>query len=223
MKLKDLLSKGFTALLLLLAQPGYAQSPDKTMATLPIEFSEGFLLPSFNIDQPRLPVLAVKSNLLYDLTTTINLGVEIGLAHRWTVDIPFNYNPWRLDGHTRLRHWGIQPEIRYWFCNRFDGWFVGLHGHYVKFNVGGLPDWSFISENMQKNRYQGYLYGAGGSVGHSWILKNRWSLEATVGIGYARMVFDKYPCAECGTSMGRRTKDYFGPTKVGLSLVYMIN
>lgn len=168
----------------------------------------------------KLPGVALKSNLLYDLTATINLGVEIGLAERWTIDLPFNYNAWDLGGETRFRHWGLQPEGRYWFCQRFDGWFVGLHAHYAKFNVGGLPDWLPVSENMQKNRYQGDLYGAGVSVGYSWILKKRWSMEATVGLGYARINAEKYPCASCGTAVDKGGKNYFGPTKVGLSLVY---
>lgn len=190
-------------------------------AALPA-IEEEFIVQPYTPYETRLPVFALKSNLLYDLTTTVNLGVEIGLAPKWSIDIPVNYNAWKYGDDTRLRHWGVQPEVRYWFCNRFDGWFVGLHGHYAEFNVGGLPDWSFISENMQKNRYEGHLYGGGISAGYAFILKKRWSLEATVGLGYAHLVYDKYPCAECGTSMGRKTKDYFGPTKVGLSLIFMI-
>ena len=31
--------------------------------------------------------LAVKSNLLYDITSTINLGVEYEVAPRWTLDV----------------------------------------------------------------------------------------------------------------------------------------
>ena len=63
--------------------------------------------------------VALKSNLLYDATTTMNLGLEIGLARKWTLDIPVNYNPWKLSDGKRLRHWGIQPEVRYWFCESF--------------------------------------------------------------------------------------------------------
>ena len=88
---------------------------------------------------------------------------------------PVNYNPWKLSDGKRLRHLGVQPEIRYWFCESFRRMFVGMHGHYADFNVGGWPDWSFISDNMQHTRYQGYLYGGGFSVGYSWILKK--SLE----------------------------------------------
>lgn len=166
--------------------------------------------------------VAVKSNLLYDATATFNLGVELGLARKWTLDVPVNVNPWKFSDGMRLRHWGIQPEVRYWFCERFRRTFIGLHAHYADFNVGSLPHWSFISKNMQQNRYEGHLYGAGISIGHAWILKKRWGIEATLGLGYARIVYDKYPCAVCGTRLKSGNRDYFGPTKVGISLIYLI-
>ncbi len=167
--------------------------------------------------------IAIKSNLLYDATTTMNLGLEIGLAPKWTLEVSGNYNPWKLSEKARLKHWGVQPELRYWFCEKFRRTFVGIHAHYADFNVGGWPDFSFISQNMQDNRYQGYLYGGGISIGHSWILKKRWSLEASLGIGYARLDYDKYPCHECGTVEKSDSKNYFGPTKASISLIYVIN
>ena len=66
----------------------------------------------------------------------MNLGLEIGLVRKWTLDIPVNYNPWKLSDGKRLRHWGIQPEVRYWFCESFRRMFIGMHGHYADFNVG---------------------------------------------------------------------------------------
>lgn len=167
--------------------------------------------------------IAVKTNLLYDATTTMNLGLEVGLARKWTLDVPFNYNPWNFNDGTRLKHWGVQPEVRYWFCERFRRAFIGLHGHYADFNVGGWPDWSFVSQNMQDNRYQGRLYGAGISAGWSWILKRRWGLEVSAGVGYARIIYDKYPCTECGSLIKHDTRNYFGPTKAALSLIYIIH
>ena len=38
--------------------------------------------------------VAVKTNLLYDATSTINLGTEFGLSPKWTLDVSANYNPW---------------------------------------------------------------------------------------------------------------------------------
>ena len=37
--------------------------------------------------------VAVKTNLLYDATTTMNLGLEIGLGKKWSLDLSGNYNP----------------------------------------------------------------------------------------------------------------------------------
>ena len=78
--------------------------------------------------ESKAQTLAVKSNLLYDATTTMNLGLEVALSRKWTLDIPVNYNPWKFDD-TRLKHWGIQPELRYWFCESFNRTFIGLHAH----------------------------------------------------------------------------------------------
>ena len=38
-------------------------------------------------------VVGIKSNLLYDATTSLNLGVEIALDSKLTLDISGNYNP----------------------------------------------------------------------------------------------------------------------------------
>ena len=133
--------------------------------------------------------VAVKTNLLYDATTTMNLGLEIGLGKKWSLDLSGNYNPWKFDDETRLRHWGVQPELRYWLCEKFNGHFLGLHGHYAKYNVGGM---SFLSDNMERHRYQGHLWGGGISYGYQWLIGKRWNLEATVGLGYARLWDRKY-------------------------------
>ena len=45
---------------------------------------------------------AVKSNLLYDATATINLGVEVGLAKKWSLDLSGNYNGWKFGDEARM-------------------------------------------------------------------------------------------------------------------------
>ena len=64
---------------------------------------------------------AVKSNLLYDATATINLGVEVGLAKKWSLDLSGNYNGWKFGDEARMKHWLVQPEARYWLCEKFNG------------------------------------------------------------------------------------------------------
>lgn len=68
----------------------------------------------------------------------------------------------------------------------------------------------------------GHLYGAGLSYGYQWLIGKRWNLEATVGLGYARLWDRKYPIAECGEVIRTRSRNYFGPTKIGLALIFII-
>ncbi|MDR1937826.1 MAG: DUF3575 domain-containing protein [Tannerellaceae bacterium] len=161
--------------------------------------------------------IGVKSNLLYDVTTTINIGLEVSMAPKWTIDLPVNYNPWEFSGNKKLKHWLIQPEVRYWTCEKFNGHFVGFHAHIAEYNIGGIK-WI----GLQDHRYQGNLYGAGLSYGYQWILNTHWSLEATVGLGYAFLSHAQYPCEKCTDKIGDFTKNYFGPTKAGVSLIYII-
>ena len=77
----------------------------------------------------RSQVVALKSNLLYDAAATINAGAEVGLAPKWTLDVSGNYNGWTLSHGRKWKHWLIQPEARYWLCDRFSGHFFGLHAH----------------------------------------------------------------------------------------------
>ena len=161
---------------------------------------------------------AIKSNLLYDATATINLGTEIGLAKKWTLDVSGNYNGWKL-GDARWKNWMVQPEARYWLCEKFNGQFFGLHAQYMQYNVGGMK---FLSKNMEHNRYQGDLYSVGFGYGYQWLLSNRWSMEAEIGAGWIHIKDKKYPCTECGTMIKKRTKDYFGVTKAAISIIYFI-
>lgn len=164
-----------------------------------------------------MPKFAIKTNALYWATTTANLGFEVGLSKKLTLDVSGNYNPWEFANNKQIKHWLVQPELRYWLCERFYGHFFGLHAHYAEANVSNLNIFG-----LGDYRYQGNIYGAGISYGYQWILNKRWSMEATVGVGYARLNFDKYNCGTCGSKIGKEHKNYFGPTKIALSIIYVI-
>ncbi|MCB6973924.1 MULTISPECIES: DUF3575 domain-containing protein [Butyricimonas] len=170
--------------------------------------------------------MAVKSNLLYDATATINAGMEFRLAPRWTFDLSGNYNGWTISGDRKWKHWMMQPEVRYWFCDRFAGHFLGAHALGGKYNIGNLKNSiSFLGTDFSKltdRRYQGWFIGAGVAYGHSWILSKHWNFEAEIGVGYIYTRYDVYPCAECGTRLAKgRSHHYVGPTKAALNLVYL--
>lgn len=170
---------------------------------------------------------AIKTNLLYDATATVNLGVEVGLAPRWTLDLSGNYHPWNLPTETMIKHAMAQPEVRYWFCDRFSRHFMGLHGLGGIYNIANLPTAgrSYFGRDLtplSQYRYQGWFAGAGIAYGYDFILGEHWNLELEVGVGYIHTVYDKYECEECGLQLAYQVPvNYFGPTKAAISLVYL--
>ena len=107
--------------------------------------------------EAALPLLEVKTNALYWTTASLNAGFEMGLTPRITFEIDAGYNPWTFSDNRKFKFWMIQPEIRHWFRNRFEGHFLGVHLLYADFNVGGMK---FLG--MSDRRYQGGgMYGAG--------------------------------------------------------------
>lgn len=166
--------------------------------------------------------VAVKTNLRYDATTTFNLGAEIGLSPRWTLDLSANYNPFSFSDNKKWKHWMAQPEARYWFCERFNGHFMGLHLLGGQYNVGGVKLPFGIYPSVEDYRYEGYYYGAGLAYGYQWVLGKHWSFEASLGLGYVRAHYDRYDCPRCGEWKGKGDKNYLGVTKAAISLIYVI-
>lgn len=165
---------------------------------------------------------ALKTNVLSDATTTVNLGVEIGLAKKWTLDVSASYNPWTFSNDRKFKLLLVQPEGRFWLCERFKGHFFGVHAHWGIFNFANLNLPFGAIPSLKNFRYQGDIYGAGITYGYQWYLGRHWNLEAAIGVGYARIVYDKYPCfVDCGSVLESGKEDYFGPTKLAISLIYL--
>ena len=116
---------------------------------------------------------ALKSNLLYDAMTTPNLGVEIGLPGRSTLNIVYGLNPWTFgsgdNGQRKAKHWVVQPEYRWWHCSKFNGSFIGVHALGGQLNAANVdipvPGFFFNGDNLQKGvkdyRYEARFAGAG--------------------------------------------------------------
>ena len=169
---------------------------------------------------------AVKTNLLSDALLNPNVAVEVGLAPKWTLDVSGEFNLWTLSHHRRWKHWVVQPEARYWFCDRFSGHFVGAHLLGGQYNVGGLDlDFSFLGTHFSKlkdTRYQGWFAGAGVAYGYDWVLSEHWNLEAEIGIGWTYTRYDRFRCAGCGKKVEEnKPHNYFGPTKAAVNIVYV--
>lgn len=169
--------------------------------------------------------VAVKSNLFYDAFANINLGVEVAMAPKWTLDVSGDFNAWNRSHDRKWKHWLIQPEARYWFCDRFSGHFLGVHAHGGQYNVGNLKNGlNFLGSDFRPlgdHRFQGWFVGAGVGYGYSWILNKHWNLEAEIGLGYAYTRYDSFECADCGKRVEKDVPHhYWGPTKAAINLIY---
>lgn len=179
---------------------------------------------AFSVADSSAQKVALKSNTISDVALSPNLGVEIGLAPKWTMDISGQFNLWKVDDRS-WKHAFLQPEARYWFCQRFAGHFIGAHLIGGAFNFGNLKLADFLGSDLSKlrdQRYQGWAAGAGIVYGYAWPVHKHWNIEAVVGIGWLYTRYDSYPCAVCGTKISNnRVHNYVGPTKFGVNVEYL--
>ena len=166
-------------------------------------------------------VVGVNTNIPYWGTATFNAEVEVRLAKKWTLELEAGLNPFdgkKDDGSygRSLKHLRLHPELRYWFCESFHKHFLGLHIPYLLYNVSDVK-----LLGVENERSQGWGTGVGFSYGYQWLLSKHWNLEATVGVGYLYLDYDKYPCANCGSKIESGHKHYFGPTQAAISIMYL--
>lgn len=176
---------------------------------------------------------AVKTNALYLGTATPNLGLEVALSDRWTLEVEGGYNPWTFDSedNMKIKHWLVSPEFRYWFCESFQGHFVGLNGNYTQFNIGAVPvpvsslfvDIARSTEtDLENSRIQGWAAGAGVTYGYAFPIARRWNMELTLGYGLWYTRYDQFESRKCGLFQQTVEKVAVGPTALGVSFIFMI-
>ena len=177
--------------------------------------------------------VAIKNNLVYDALLTPNLSLEFSLGEKWTLDTQvgmnffFYENDPTADGYKTRKwsHWPLRTPSYFVCGGGATGGFFGLPGRGGQMNVGGI-NIPFILQNkhkeMKAHRYEGYFYGGGISAGYHWILSDRFSLEAALGIGYAHVRYDEFKCTACGQRTGKGGADYLGPTRAALSIIYIL-
>ena len=54
--------------------------------------------------EPSQGILGLKSNLVYDFTTTLNIGIEYRFLDYISFDFSINYNPWTFSKNRKFKH-----------------------------------------------------------------------------------------------------------------------
>ena len=156
--------------------------------------------------------VAMKTNIAYYAGAVANLGVEVQLHPHFGLDMPVNLSFWDMERAHGLRLVMFQPEARWWPSKAGSGHFVGVHAHVAGFNVQ-WNDYRYQSAGRP-------MLGAGISYGYSLRISDHWNFEFNIGAGYANFKYDRFYNVDNGAQTGGGEYDYWGITRLGLSLVY---
>jgi hypothetical protein len=181
------------------------------------------------VQEPELepyPLFAVKTNLLFDAASAINVELEIPVGKRWSVAGEWVF-PWWLSNKKQyaLQAGNGNLEVKYWLGSRdgrkqLTGWFAGLYGG------GGYYDLEWKNEGFQGEFWHA---GIGGGYTHNIDRSGHWRMEYALGFGYMGTGYRKYvPKMDSDNKWhlmhrGGGRLDWIGPTRAKVSLVWMID
>lgn len=169
---------------------------------------------------------ALKTNVLHDATLSLNLAGEYAFAPQWSAELGASVNAWRSWGGSRLQHALLQPEIKYWTCERYNGWFISGNALGGWAALGNFWDFSKVTPRSPDLRNyllkDALVLGIGVGGGYDFILSRHWNLEVEGAVGYMYVRGDEYDDVNPPELLLKGSEfDYIGPTKLAVSIVYL--
>lgn len=165
--------------------------------------------------------IAIRNNVLYDLTGSLSAGIEIPTSQKTSVDLYASIRPWKRTSESVHKHWLTEAQYRYWTCQVMNGFFVGPYVHGGEFNLGNydlLPGTLRVAKN---SRYEGWLAGLGLGIGYEYALAKHWNIGAEIGAGYTYIKYNRYSCERCGKLKEYGDRHYIGISRIGLNILYV--
>jgi hypothetical protein len=164
-------------------------------------------------------VVALKSNLLFDLALLPNLAVEVAFPGQWSTEVEMEYAWWNTEKRYTYRLFTAGLELRKWLGNADK---PALHGHFLGiYAKAGIYDIMFrTARGYQSN---GISVSTGISYGYSTRLSRRLNLELGLSAGYVGGKYDKYHYDAANHRYpwdATFRLNYFGLTKAKIGLVY---
>lgn len=155
---------------------------------------------------------ALRANLLRWVTLTPDLGMEWRINRHVGIAVNGTWALWSWDDkNRRYALWKVDPEVR-WYLSKEKRGYVGTMNKAGQFNY-----------KLSETGRQGDLMGGGIVGGYQLKLNNALSLDFNLGIGYIHADTEKYTVID-GTRVhqGKESKNWWGPTSVGVTLVWTI-
>ena len=156
--------------------------------------------------------ISLRANLLRWATLTPDLGVEWRICPSWGIAVNGSWTSWSWnDKDRRYALWEVAPEIRYYMGEK-KAWYLGAMFKAGQFNYK-------ISETGK----QGDLMGGGITAGYQLRLNKALALDFNLGLGYLNADYEKYEVIDgVRVRRGNETKDWWGPTNAGVTLVWKL-
>ena len=171
----------------------------------------------------RQPVVALRTNLLYDAALVPNIGLEIWLGKQFTIAADW-FGTW-LSWDERHLYWqgyGGYLTLRYYFGkqaaeHRFVGHHAGIYGSALTYDV------EFGGQGYQAAKFG---FGGGLEYGYSLRVNRSLSFDFTLGVGYQGGEYKEYQPTNDGTGhyewLATYRRHWIGPTKAEVSLKWLI-
>ncbi|MCM1177241.1 MAG: DUF3575 domain-containing protein [Clostridium sp.] len=172
--------------------------------------------------------MAVYTNMLYDALATPNLGVEFYLGKNFSVAGNWAHAWWSHDRrHRYWRIYGGELNARYWFgtaakAKPLTGHHIGLYAQALTYDfefggkayMGGEPGGTILDRAH---------WGGGIEYGYSLPVARRFNIGFSLGAGYiGGRVYEFVPDSGRYLWTATKNKHWFGPTKLEISLVWLI-
>lgn len=173
-------------------------------------------------------LFAIKTNLLLDLVTAVNLALEIPIGNRLSVVGEVVYPWWRnWDRDFTMQIESYHGELKFWLGDRssrekLTGWSLGAYGGWGRYDI----------QPLTRTGVQGSFTDYGLEVGYAHKIARNLHLEYNIGVGYLSTEYEDY-------KMVNETDEYGDikvipypwmqnslksplPTRCGVSLVWTI-
>ena len=164
--------------------------------------------------------MAIKNNMLYDAAIVPNMGAEFYLGKNFSVAGNWMYSWWKKDKSAWYwRTYGGDLAVRYWLGKAakekpLTGHHVGLYGQMITY------DFEVGNKGVLADRWS---WSVGAEYGYSLPVAYRLNIDFTVGFGYHWGVFEEYlPIDGHYVWQATKKRQYIGPTKAEISLVWLI-